>query len=67
MGVQLVCNQRVMTYNKFQGINPMGLSAPWTYSLEIIALHPVKEIQGINPMGLGAPWDDTYLNNLKLE
>ena len=28
MDVQLICNQHVMTYNKLQGINPMGLSAP---------------------------------------
>ena len=27
--VQLICNQYVATYNKLQGMNPMGLSAPW--------------------------------------
>ena len=26
---QLICNQRVVTYNKLQGMNPVGLSDPW--------------------------------------
>ena len=27
--VQLICNQRVVKYNNFRGMNPMVLSAPW--------------------------------------
>ena len=27
MDVHLICNQRVVTYNKFQGIKPMGVSS----------------------------------------
>ena len=46
MDVQLICNQCVVTYNKFCGMNPMGLSAPWGDSLEIISLHPVKNARG---------------------
>ena len=30
----------------------MGISSPWTNSLDIIALHPVKKRPGIDPMGL---------------
>ena len=30
-------------YNKFLGINPMGLSAPRDKSFEIIALYPVEK------------------------
>ena len=37
----------------------MGLSAPWSNSLEIIDLHPVKKWLGIDPMGLNAPWYDS--------
>ena len=33
----------------------MGLSDPWANSLEIIALHPVKNYE-VNPMVLDAPW-----------
>ena len=29
MGVQLICNQRVGTYNNLQGTNPMYISSPW--------------------------------------
>ena len=29
MDVQLICNQHVVIYNKFQGINPISLSDPW--------------------------------------
>ena len=29
MDVKLICNQRVVTYNKLRGMNPMGLSVPW--------------------------------------
>ena len=39
INVQLICNQRVVTYNKLQGINPMVISASWYDSLENIALH----------------------------
>ena len=46
MDVQLKCFQRVVTYNKFLGMNPMGLSAPCDDSLDIIAFHPVKKIKG---------------------
>ena len=34
----------------------MGLSAPRTASIDIIALWPVKILIGINPMNLSAPW-----------
>ena len=33
MDVQLICNQRVVTYNKLRGINQMGLIVPWDNSL----------------------------------
>ena len=56
MDVKLICNQRVVTYIKWQGIKPMDLSDPWSDSLEIIALQSVKTIQGMNPMGLIDPW-----------
>ena len=46
MYIQFICNQRVVTYNKLQGIKPMVLSAPWANSLDIIALHPVKKCRG---------------------
>ena len=41
---------------KMQGMNPMGLSAPWADFIDILSLHPVKILSGINPMGLSAPW-----------
>ena len=41
MGVQLICNQRVVAYNKFLGMNPMVPITPWYNSLEIISLCPV--------------------------
>ena len=59
MDVQLICYQYVVTYNKLGGMKPMVLISPWSYSLETIALHPVKKIQGMNPMGLSAPWSDS--------
>ena len=37
----------------------MGLSAPRTNSLEIIALKPVKKLIRINPIILSAPWADS--------
>ena len=37
----------------------MGLSAPWSDSLNIIALKTVKKWIGINPMGLSAPGSDS--------
>ena len=40
---------------KIQGMNPIGLSAPRSNSLEITALKKVKKLQGINPMGLSDP------------
>ena len=42
MDVQLVCNQRVVTYNKLRGMNLIGFSDPWDDSIEIIAFYPVK-------------------------
>ena len=36
----LICNQCVVNYNKLQGMNPIGLSAPWDESLDIIDFHP---------------------------
>ena len=38
MDVKLIFNQRVVTYNKLRDMKPMGLSAPWDESLDIIAL-----------------------------
>ena len=38
-------------------MNPMGLSTPWSKSLEIIASNPVK-MQGMNLMGLNVPCYD---------
>ena len=29
MYIQLIRNQRVVTYNNLRGMNPMSLSAPW--------------------------------------
>ena len=43
--VQLICNQRVVTYNKLIGMNPMVLSAPCDDSLDIIDLNPVKNVR----------------------
>ena len=40
-------------------MNPMGLSVPWSDSLDIIVLQIVKKLQGINPIGLIAPGDDS--------
>ena len=37
----------------------MVLSAPWAYSLEIIAFHTIKKLQGINPMGISDPWSNS--------
>ena len=39
----------------------MGLSAPYTESLDIISLKPVKNILGINPMGLNDPRDESLV------
>ena len=58
MVVQLIYNQGVVTYNKFQCMNLMGLSDPWDDSIEIIDLYPVK-MQGMNPMGLSTPWENS--------
>ena len=41
--VQLICNQRVVTYNKFLGMDPIGLISLWSDCLEIIFFHPVKK------------------------
>ena len=43
MNSQLICNQRVVTYNKSWGMIPMGLIDPWDESIEIIAFHPFKK------------------------
>ena len=40
-------------------MNPTGLSAPWSDSLDIIALRPVTKLRGINPMGLSVPWSNS--------
>ena len=42
MDGKLRYNQHVVTYNKLQGMNSMGVSAPWENSLKIIDFHPVK-------------------------
>ena len=39
-------------------MNPMGISAPWAESIDIISLRPVK-VQGMTPMGLIYPWVDS--------
>ena len=59
MNDRLICNQCLATYNKLRSMNPIGLSSPWAESLQIIALHPVKN-QGINPMVLSVPWADSF-------
>ena len=47
----------------------MGLIAPRTDSIDIIAMRPVKKSIGINPMSLCAPWakstDIIALNQVK--
>ena len=58
MDVQLVYNQRVVTYNKLRGMNLIGFSDPWDNSIEIIAFYPVK-MPGMNPMGISAPLGDS--------
>ena len=44
---------------KILDIVPMGLSAPWTDSLDIIYLRPVKKCLGINPMVRSTPLDNS--------
>ena len=39
----------------------MGLSAPWSESLDIIALQPVKQCLGINPLRLSAPCSESLV------
>ena len=39
-----------------QGMNPMGLSDPWSDSLEIISLQQVKKNVRVNPIFLSDPW-----------
>ena len=46
MDVQLICNQRLVTYNKLQGVNLMGLSAPWSDYPHITSLDSVKRCNG---------------------
>ena len=46
MDVHLICNQHVVTSDKLQGMNTMGISVPWDDSLDIIALYPVKKYKG---------------------
>ena len=36
MDFQLICNQRVFTYNKLQGINQMGIIVPWANLLRVL-------------------------------
>ena len=48
------------------GINPMGLSAPWDDSIDIIILNPLKKILWINPMGISYPWEN-YLVIIALQ
>ena len=42
MDVQLIFDQRLVTYNKLHGVNLMGLSAPWADYPHITSLDPVK-------------------------
>ena len=46
MCVHLICNQSVLNYNILQVMNTMALSYPWADSLDIIALHLVKNCEG---------------------
>ena len=39
----------------------MSLSVPWSDSLDIIALKPVKKVLGINPLGFSAPWAESLV------
>ena len=52
MDVQLICNQRLVTYNKWQGINQMGNIVPWANSLDIIASRPVEKFKGLTQWAL---------------
>ena len=58
LDVQLICNQRLVTYNKYQGLDlncpyfPLG-KISWAYLLVYS-----KIMQQMNPMGLSAPWDN---------
>ena len=42
MDVQLIYNQRLVTYNKYQGVNLMNLSYPWDNCIDITCLYTVK-------------------------
>ena len=46
MDVQLIFDQRLVTYNKLQGVNLMGISAPWDDYPHITFLGPVKRCNG---------------------
>ena len=37
----------------------MVLSVPWVDSLDMIPLHPVRQIVRLNPMGLSSPWGES--------
>ena len=39
----------------------MGLSDPWSDSIDIIDLNTVKKKLGINPIGLSAPWAESLV------
>ena len=54
---KLFVNYLLKTFKKWRGMKPMVLSESWADSLEIIALHPVKNLPGINSMSLRAPRD----------
>ena len=65
MGVQLICNQCIVTYNKLQSINPMFIRASWNNSLDNISLYSVN-IQGVNQMGLSYPWVE-YIEMISIQ
>ena len=52
MDFKLICNQRLGTYSKLWGINPMGLSSPCDEYIEIVSLHPVKKYKAWNQWAL---------------
>ena len=60
LGTTLLILLPRIQFTQILGINPMGLSTPWAYSLDIIALRPVKRRLGITPMVLSDPRDDSF-------
>ena len=68
----------MMQHKIFQGINHMGICAPWAdyKNKQFFTNIKIKQttlrynteyLKEINPMALCVPWDDTYLHNYKFE